>query len=386
MHMQSLRDDRCTNIKEVENSVSKHFLPPYISGFSSTNSFNGEAWRKETRAPVSIGHGSARNRADKFCRMQKQSSMTQGGRMSEATRCSNEKIEERKHEKHKEGFLRHIDEESVTASQDKHFEIMQGIELQQQLKMETFKSIKRANVERMAMAVENDLSQVVRDTKLRELLESHYMIDEERRRKALHELENRRQHEQEVKEGAGMLNEDVASNEWNTILNIKEKSLTRLQKLCNRDQMDLCAAFLTRSNEKCKLASAMATNDAHILKNGRHYHHLQPPAHLLYFPFPSAASADVVKLYGQQRSILVNSPAIASNIPMHTLASHTVTPITEIEGENQQSDLDDHKNDISNKPLTMELISHLGPLNKLKELDLSVEGLSEVCPMQCNCI
>ncbi len=339
-----------------------------------------QAWWKATPAPARIGHGSARNRADKFCRMQKQSSMAQGDLMSEATRGGNQKIEERRQKKFKEGFIRHVAEDSVTASHDEHFEIMQGIELQQ-LKTETFKAIKKENVERMAVAVEDDLSKAMRDTKLRELLENHCMTYEEQRCKALLKFENRRQHEQEVKEGAAILKEDVASNEWNTIMNIKEKLLTPLQRLCNRDQMDLCAAFLTHSNEKRKLTSAKTTSYKQFFKNAKHYHHLQPPAHLLYFPFPSAASADVIKLYGQQQRILVNSPSITSNVSLHQLYSRTATPITEIEGD-QQSDLDD---DISNKPLTMELMSHLGPLNKLKELDLSVEGLSKVC-MHCNCV
>ncbi len=253
---------------------------------------------------------------------------------------------------------------------------MQGIELQQQLKMANFKSIKSANIERKATAVEDKLFKVMRDTKLRELLENHCMTYEERccKAKALLEFKNR-QHKQEAKEEAAMMKEDVASNEWNTILNEREKLLTPLQRLCNRDQMDFCAAFLTRCNEQSKLTSAKTTTSMHFLKDTKHYQ-LQPPAHLLYSPFPSAPAG--VQLHGrQQQRMLVNHTSITSNVSLCQLSSSRAAA-SKIEIEGDQSDLDGDGDDISNKPLTMALMLHLGPLNKLKELDLSIEGLTEV--------
>ncbi len=337
-----------------------------------------QAWWKATlTAPVRLGHASARNRADKFSRMQEQSSMTQGDLlMSEATtREVNQRIEKIQQKKHKEGFFRHA-EDNFFVPCCRNFEIMQGIELQQQLKMANFKSIKRENIERKAMAVEYELSKVMRDAKPRELLENHCMTYEERccKAKALLEFKNRH-HEQEAKEEAAMMKEDVASNEWNTILNEREKLLTPLQRLCNRDQMDLCATFLTRCNEQSKLTSVKTTISMHFFKDTKYYQ-IQPPAHLLYFPFLSA-SVDVKLHDQQQQRMLVNHPSITSNVSLCQLSSSRAAT-SKIEIERDQSDLDGDGDDISNKPLTMALMSHLGPLNKLKELDLSVEGLTEV--------
>ncbi len=67
-----------------------------------------QAWWKATlAAPVMLGHASARNRADKYSRMQEQSSMAQGDlMMREATTGEdNQRIEEIQQKKHKEGFL-----------------------------------------------------------------------------------------------------------------------------------------------------------------------------------------------------------------------------------------------------------------------------------------
>ncbi len=189
--------------------------------------------------------------------------------------------------------------------------------------------------------------------------------------KALLEFKNK-QHE--AKEEATMMKEDVTSSEWNTSLNERERLLTPLQRLCNRDQMDLCAAFLThRCNEQSKFTSAKTITSMPFFKDSKHYQ-LQPPDHLLYFPFPSSPE-DVKPHDHQQQRMLVNYPSITSNVLQCQLSS---SQMAAPETEGGQSDLDSDDGDISNKPLTTALLLHLGPLNKLKELDLSIEDLTDV--------